>query len=67
MFDKGKIMRIDFDYGVGTLTEQRIALFHADRISEGAVRKFIKQMGPDMYHPLILFITKEQFENVFVS
>jgi hypothetical protein len=64
MFNKENIMKIDFIKKIGNYKLEYIALFNKTKISDKEVRKAIQLHGVGE-HPYVIFMSKEQFENVF--
>lgn len=66
MFDKDNIMRIDFINKIAGAEMEYIALFNKTKISEKDVKKAIQLYGIGK-NPNVIFISKEQFESVFLG
>ena len=64
MFNKENIMKIEFTKKIGNYEFEYIALFNQTRISDDEVKKAIQLHGTGE-HPYVVFMSKEQFKNVF--
>jgi hypothetical protein len=64
MFNKEDIIKIEFTEKTDYYELEYIALFNKTKISDDEVKKSIRlhRMGE---HPCVIFMSKEQFENVF--
>lgn len=67
MSSLSNIMRIDFTMDYSNWTENLLALFNINKISEEEVNKFIHgdYVCGNPYHPDIIIMSPEQFESVF--
>lgn len=64
MFNKDDIMKIEFTKKIGSYELEYVALFNQTKISDDEVKKAIQLHGVGE-HPHVIFMSKEQFENVF--
>lgn len=65
MYNLSNVMRIDFTRDYGSWTENLVALFNINKISEKEVRRFIHGDSLSEFHPDIIIMYPEQFESVF--
>lgn len=65
MKDLSNVMMIEFTKDYGHFSEDCLAVFDINKISEDDVLKFIHNSVFDSYHPDIIVVSPEQWKSVF--